>query len=179
MTLITDEYRALNEKLHESNPAFGVSGQNYVPYVMDLVKDLRTQDVLDYGCGKSTLANNIPFKINQYDPCIPKYSAAPNPADIVVCTDVLEHIEPECLDDVLDDLKRVVKKVGFFSIANGPAKKTLADGRNAHLIQQPARWWLDKIFQRFDLMCFNSMSLGEDAEHGMLEEYILIVRAIA
>jgi 2-polyprenyl-3-methyl-5-hydroxy-6-metoxy-1,4-benzoquinol methylase len=67
--------------------------------------------------------------------------AAPEPHDIVACTDVLEHIEPDCLDDVLKDIRRCTKKVAFLLIATRPAIKVLADGRNAHLIQQPYTWW--------------------------------------
>jgi hypothetical protein len=67
----------------------------------------------------------------------------------VVCTDVLEHIEPELLDFVLDDLRRVTRKVGFFVIHTGASTKTLADGRNTHLIQQPREWWHLKLARFF------------------------------
>jgi hypothetical protein len=40
----------------------------------------------------------------------------------------------------------------------GPALKTLPDGRNAHLIQEPVEWWLPKIMQRFDLQTFQMSS---------------------
>lgn len=141
MQLITDEYRELNEKLHASNEAYGVSGQKWAGTITDLAVAAGTQDILDYGCGKSTLAKNLPFKIQQYDPAIEKYAKLPEPADIVVCTDVLEHIEPELLGEVLDHLASLVKRVGFFTAATRPAVKTLEDGRNAHLIQEDARWW--------------------------------------
>jgi len=64
---------------------------------------------------------------------------------------VLEHIEPEFLDNVLDDLKRVTQAAIFCTIHTGPAVKTLSDGRNAHIIQQPMQWWLPKLWDRFDL----------------------------
>ena len=34
----------------------------------------------------------------------------------------------------------------------GPAGKTLSDGRNAHLIQKPSSWWLEKIVRYFDVI---------------------------
>ena len=68
-----------------------------------------------------------------------------------MCTDVLEHIEPDRLDEVLDDLKRVTRKMGFFVVATRAADKTLPDGRNAHLIQQERDWWLPKLAARFDV----------------------------
>jgi hypothetical protein len=83
--------------------------------------------------------------VRNYDPGIPADSALPAPADLVVCTDVLEHIEPEHLDAVLAHIFRLAQRAVFLQIALFPAKKTLPDGRNAHLIVQPANWWLDKI----------------------------------
>ena len=71
---------------------------------------------------------------------------------MLVCLDVLEHIEPELLDSVLDDMKSLMLEIGFFSVHTGPAKKFLSDGRNAHLIQEPPSWWLPKIESRFEVM---------------------------
>lgn len=155
--MITENYRKLNEQLHATNEGYGTSGQKYASQVMQLAANLRTQDILDYGCGKSTLSNNLPFIIKQYDPAIPKYSDNPMPAELVVCTDVLEHIEPEMLGEVLDDLKRVTRKKGYFIIATRPAKKILADGRNAHLIVENSRWWLNALWDKFKITGFNDM----------------------
>lgn len=154
-TTISENYCALNKQLHINNPHFGRSGGRHVPMVMQIANQLKTIDILDYGCGKSKLAHNLPFKIKQYDPAIKKYSAEPSPANIVVCTDVLEHIEPECLDVVLAHLNKLIKVYGYFTIATRPAKKTLADGRNAHLIIEPMSWWLSKIFPLFNVCDLN------------------------
>ena len=78
------------------------------------------------------------------------------PAELVACCDVLEHIEPECLDDVLDHLEELTEVVLFASIHTGPASKKLDDGRNAHLIQQPMEWWLPKLWERFTLQTVQS-----------------------
>lgn len=102
-------------------------------------------DILDYGCGKSTLQQQLPFKIQQYDPAVPKYSTLPDPADIVVCTDVLEHIEPDNLGNVLLHIHSLAKKAAFLVIATRPAKKILEDGRNAHLIVKDMVWWLGAL----------------------------------
>lgn len=129
----------------------------WVKEIAELSRQYKTQDILDYGCGKSTLSLNLPLPIKQYDPAIKRYSDPPEPADIVVCTDVLEHIEPEYLEAVLDDLKRLVKKAGFFTVACVEAKKVLADGRNAHLIVESPEWWLRKLMERFYIKFFNAM----------------------
>jgi hypothetical protein len=64
---------------------------------------------------------------------------------------VLEHIEPELLDNVLDDLQRVVEYFGFFTVHTGPAVKVLSDGRNAHLTQEDYTWWMPKFWARFQV----------------------------
>lgn len=151
MQLITDEYRALNATLHEKNKEYGVSGVYYLKDVVRLIKAHQTQDILDYGCGKGTLSMNLPFTIAQYDPAIKKHSALPKPADIVVCTDVLEHIEPELIDNVLKHIASLTKKTAYLVACTIPAKKTLADGRNAHILVKPRRWWIDKLHEHFDL----------------------------
>lgn len=153
--LITEDYRALNRALHESRDDYGRSGHRWAPLVERLILEIDARSVLDYGAGKGTLAAAFaPGRIRQYDPCVPGLDQPPEPADLVVCTDVLEHIEPECLDDVLDDLARVTERIALLVVATRPAVKTLPDGRNAHLIQQPATWWLPRILARFDLHCF-------------------------
>jgi hypothetical protein len=155
--LISPEYAELNKKLHEDRPDYGVSGAKWASSVQQFAEMLESRDILDYGCGKRSLQDALGFDIRNYDPAISEYSAVPDPADIVACTDVLEHIEPECLDDVLADLRRVTKRLGFFTIATRPAKKFLADGRNAHLIQKDARWWLDKLWEKFHIQQFNDL----------------------
>lgn len=142
-------YRELNKTLHQTNLAYGVGGQKYVETVKTLVEKCQFTSVLDYGCGKGLLAKGLPYPIWEYDPAIPGKDISPRPADLVVCTDVLEHIEPDHLAAVLADLKRVVKKVGYFTIHTGPAKKTLPDGRNTHLIQRPRGWWKKVLQQVF------------------------------
>jgi len=147
---ITSEYRDLNRALHAGG-VYGISGQRWAKVVAGMCQAIGSRDVLDYGCGQRTLEKSLGFPIHNYDPCIEGLDAPPAPADLVACTDVLEHIEPDCLDEVLDDLRRVTRKFGFFVIATRPALKTLADGRNAHLIQEGEEWWFPKILARWEV----------------------------
>lgn len=80
---------------------------------------------------------------------------------MVACIDVLEHIEPDYLEDVLDHLESLTEVILFCSIHTGPAGKTLDDGRNAHLIQQPYTWWLPKLWDRFEVQSFQVTSPAE------------------
>jgi hypothetical protein len=134
--------------------------------VAQVIKAVGAHEILDYGAGKGRLGVALrqylqqELKIHHYDPAIPEWSAPPAPCSFVACIDVLEHIEPDLLEDVLDDLERVTARVGIFSVHTGPAKRILPNGRNAHLIQQPAAWWLPKFFARFELMSFDRMPAG-------------------
>lgn len=161
MTLITDDYKVQNRTLHEENPEYGTSGLKWARLVMDICAEKGLKTVLDYGCGKGTLKRSIDgLDVREYDPCIPGKDTPPEPADLVVCTDVLEHIEPECLDGVLDDLKRLTLHCGVLVAATRKAKKTLPDGRNAHLIVEPKEWWADRIRERFEV-ALKGMGGGE------------------
>lgn len=154
------EYKALQEQFHRDRPDYGISGNRYADQVLNLSKQLNTRDILDYGCGKCTLQQSLPFAIKNYDPFIPEHSARPEPADIVVCTDVLEHIEPDHLEEVLDDLRSLTNKVVFLQVATRPASKNLPDGRNAHLIIEQPVWWLARIFDYFGPLAFQDMKGG-------------------
>lgn len=150
--MISDDYKRMNAQLHAENAGYGVGGQKHSQKVLQLAMDKRCATVLDFGCGKATLADALPqLKITNYDPAIPEFSATPAPHELVVCTDVAEHVEPEHLDAWLDELARLSKRYLYLTVATRPAVKTLPDGRNAHLTVEDFRWWLPKIWQRFDL----------------------------
>jgi hypothetical protein len=153
--LISAAYKTQNQRLHNARPDYGTFGSRWLEQITDMAEEMKTQDVLDYGCGKQTLKAELPF-VTGYDPCIAGLDAAPAPATLVICTDVLEHVEPECLEDVLDDLKRVTGCGLFCTVAKLAAKKTLPDGRNAHLILEPPQWWLPKFFARFEIQTFQN-----------------------
>ena len=151
--LISDLYRKSQAEFHNLRPDYGISGQKHIEEIRQLAQAVKAEAVLDYGCGKATLDKvwSGPAMLLSYDPCIPEYAEPPPPCDLVYCGDVLEHIEPECLKAVLDDLRRLTLKAVLLIIATGPAVKTLQDGRNAHLIQEGPRWWLDALDERWEI----------------------------
>lgn len=138
--------------MHESNAAYGTSSAKFAPQITAMAVDFGCKTILDYGCGKGLLKKAMKASVIEYDPAIAGKNSAPDPADMVVCSDVMEHIEPLCLEDVLDDLVRVTKKWLFMTIATRPAVKFLADGRNAHLIVETLEWWRKKIEARFKII---------------------------
>lgn len=161
--LITSSYRDQQTELHK-DVNYGVASTHFAPLVSRIVNDYQVQELLDYGAGKGRLAQSLDvdhaITVQQYDPAIAEFSADPLPSEMVACIDVLEHIEPQLLDNVLDDLQRLTRSVGLFTVSTEPAMKTLSDGRNAHLIVQPASWWLPQIMERWDLHTFQRREDG-------------------
>jgi hypothetical protein len=148
VALITKSYRALCAELHRTSPDFGTGGAKASGLMADLTKKYHTTDVLDYGCGKGKLNQAFPF-VKNYDPCVEEFSALPSPADIVICRDVMEHVEYECIDEVLDHLSVLARKAVYFNIGTRPAGKNLPDGRNTHISLHPVDWWRDKLERRW------------------------------
>jgi len=152
---ISENYLEIQKELHK-NPNYGVASLSFAPIVAKLIKFKNIQSVSDYGAGKKNLyvglrecgVSNIDYL--PYDPAFPEYGE-PQAAELVCCIDVLEHIEPELLENVLQELNRITTNLAFLSIHMGPAGKNLSDGRNAHLIQKPSSWWLPRLCQYFEI----------------------------
>lgn len=158
--LISDSYRAQQQWMHE-NTEYGIAAKKYAHLVTEIMDRLEIDHLLDYGAGsRMTLAKHIKPKkkvtYQAYDPGVPELAGDPIPAQMVCCIDVLEHIEPELLDNVLDHLLSLTEAVAFLTVHTGPAGKILPDGRNAHINQQPMEWWLPKLMQRWDLQTVQS-----------------------
>jgi len=157
--LISDANRDQQETLHQ-DPNYGRASLSFASIVGDTIIENDVSELLDYGAGKGRLGQKLQEtipdcpKIYHYDPAIPEWSALPAPCEFVTCIDVLEHIEPERLDDVLEDLERVTLRLGFFTVHTGAAQRVLPDGRNAHLIQEPPQFWLNKFMDRFELLFY-------------------------
>jgi 2-polyprenyl-3-methyl-5-hydroxy-6-metoxy-1,4-benzoquinol methylase len=150
--LISSEYRAQNMMLHEGKGKWGASGHKYYEAVMAFATELKAKHILDYGCGRGTLRKKLGkvgfhTTLYEYDPAVFTRSRLPPPCDLVVCTDVLEHIEPDKLKAVLRHIASLAKKGIFLSIATRPANKILPDGRNAHLIIEDTPWWRTRVNQ--------------------------------
>lgn len=149
---ISKGYRDQLQALHRSL-RWGKDGKFHAVAVNDLANRTGSTVLLDYGCGRSTLKKtlkvlNSVLVVNEYDPGIPQYSTPPTGAyDLVVCTDVLEHVEPEFVDAVLARIFGMATRAIYFQIACRPARLKLPDGRNAHLTVEPPEWWKAKLMR--------------------------------
>jgi hypothetical protein len=144
--IITEEYREQNRLLHETNPHYGISGSKWREFARDM-SDWGRKPILDFGAGKCTLAKSLgpAYRVTNYDPCIPELNNEPEPHPVVVCGDVMEHVEPDLVDSVLNTIRGLCMAKALFVVALGPSSKTLADGRNSHISQHPAEWWHERL----------------------------------
>lgn len=143
--LISDEYRELNAEMHRIRE-WGGGGYKHADMVRRLLKKYEATTVLDYGAGRATLSAVLQdVHVTNYDPCIPVFAADPAPADLLVCTDVLEHIEPECLVAVLQHMRDRCKIIAYMTIALRKGNKILPDGSLAHRIIEDGAWWFDTL----------------------------------
>lgn len=156
MKLISEEYRALNAELHQRKVKYGAKGHDWADRVIVYLQNAQAATYLDYGCGKGSLAQAIMDRraewcldggVYKYDPVTAP--EMPEKADFVTCCDVLEHIEPELLDNVLEHIRSVTRHQGLLVISQRLANKRLADGRNAHLLVKPTMWWMTRLAPYF------------------------------
>lgn len=159
--LISDQYRTENFRQHTESTGYGERGYKHLQDVLYVLQREGCQSALDYGCGKGSLSHHArrvsPVVIANYDPSVPQFSADPAPADLVVCTDVMEHVEPLCLQDVLEHIASLAQKAVYFQIACRPAKRILSDGRNAHLLIREPYFWFDTLRHHFDITEFKAL----------------------
>jgi 2-polyprenyl-3-methyl-5-hydroxy-6-metoxy-1,4-benzoquinol methylase len=111
--------------------------------------------VLDYGCGQGTLLQALqcfprPERLLQeYDPAIDGKDEPPQErADLVVCTDVLEHIESAKINSVLEHVSALTGRVLFVVISLVPTAKKLSDGRQAHILLRSVELWKYQLQSR-------------------------------
>jgi hypothetical protein len=156
--LISPEYKDILHQTHNKLKSWGNTAGSRYKMIVSYLQKYSCTTLLDYGSGSSSLKNALDkyypnvYNVLEYEPGAQDKCSPPEPCEFVVCIDVLEHVEPDYIDAVLDDLQRVVIGTAIFTISTEPAFTTLTDGRNAHLIIQPYIWWYDKIASRFDIV---------------------------
>ena len=162
---ISKQYLEEQKKLHQSNKNYGTASLSHVQTIKNLMQEAKFTSISDYGAGKKNLQKGLinlgynNFDYFPYDPVFPEYGPAKK-AELVCCIDVMEHIEEEYLDEILIEISQITMKLCYFSIATVPAKKILSDGRNAHIIQKPSRWWLLKLCRLFNIEFLKNTNSG-------------------
>ena len=147
--MISDKYKKILTDIHADTP-FGKRSK--IPkFAEDFIVKIKPNSILDFGCGKGRLVDKLkeeyPDKVIQgYDPGNCKFDSSLDDVyvDLLMSTDVLEHIEPEFVDQTLEYLSKRSRYI-YHLIALSPAKLILPDGRNAHLILESKEWWRQKF----------------------------------
>jgi sulfatase maturation enzyme AslB (radical SAM superfamily) len=131
----------------------GTSIINYIPKINQIIKYKDIKTILDYGCGK---AKHHPKEWNaiKYDPAIEEYQNIPQDKyDLVISTDVLEHIPVENLKQTINEIFGYSNKWVFISVCCRKAEAILPNGYNAHATIESAKWWkeLFKPYKNYSL----------------------------
>lgn len=149
---IASEYR----RMHKENRFTGASLERHVPEILSLIKKHDIKTMLDYGCGKAPVypkLNLIDLDLTLYDPYYDPFSRLPSGTfDMVVCTDVLEHVPEDEIGKTLVRLLDYTDKLLFISICTKPAKKTFENGKNLHLTIKSREWWEKMISTAKDIL---------------------------
>ena len=158
MNLVSSEYQQtlIDTHLLTKNAWGGGHSVDKLPKYEGTLKSLDVKTILDYGCAngkfKVFMSKQRPqYSVQEYDPGIEGKDSPPQPADFIVCCDVMEHVEPEYLEAVLSNLKELMIKGGFFNISTKDAITILADGTNAHKIVKDGSWWVELFSKYFEV----------------------------
>ena len=135
--LISEAHRSAETKKHIADPDYGGEAIQYAEHISTMINAMQIDDVLDYGAGKGELHRHLALDhqvaLHLYDPAINKIARSPDPHDLVLCINVLEHVEEDSVQEVLDDLVRCAKQNLFLVI-----KEDI-----------PMEWWLPEVMKRF------------------------------
>ena len=146
---LIEQYR----QLHATRP-YGRSSEFQLGFVQRHLHRLpRLETIADYGCGQSRFVDWL-AKLNdaralRYDPAIAEHATRlDGPVDLVLCTDVMEHIPEEAVERTLADIRRL-SPAAYFNISLRPARARLPNGANAHCTVRPKDWWEDRLHPLF------------------------------
>ena len=155
--MFTEKYRLLNKQLHESNADYGTAIKSKINLITDIIDNQHIHSVLDYGCGKGLLKKLLLEKygdnklwINEYDIAF-EQKLSRSPSDLVVCSDVMEHVETEYTKAVLEDIEHHTQRYALFVISTKQSDKNLPDGRNAHINIKSTKDWAELLNQYFEI----------------------------
>jgi len=161
--LISKEYKEKIIHLHE-NSRWGYAFGKKIPSMIYKYMALsQANSLLDYGSGygefKKQMDNQYPnakFNIHEYEPGIIRKDEDPPTCDATICFDVLEHVEPNKIDNVLQHMYDKTNKWAYVIICTIPSNSTFPDGQNLHLLVREANWWLEKFKYEWDMFDINN-----------------------
>ena len=159
--MITDYYEDQLKTLHAGRADYkkwgSTSARNFGDEITKFMNGkVRIKSVLDFGSGKGSMKLwldehlmkkvRAAVEIYEYDPGLPGKDILPSRQfDLIISSDVLEHVEPEMIEETIAWMQSHSDRFLYHHIACDPAGITLPDGRNVHLITEGLDWWMDKF----------------------------------
>lgn len=149
--LITPAHKSLYA-LHYQNKPSKLVPNSHLDQVVRFANEIDAHSIVDYGCGGyASIDGFCSLSVHNYDPAIPAFSALPPTADLVVCLDVLEHVEPDCVDEVISHIRDLAIKGIYLTVSCSPSTKTLPDGSPWHCFVKDYEYWEEKFID-FDVL---------------------------
>lgn len=150
---ISDEYKAVVTQIHKDHDWGAGAIRNFGDEIEKYLKRRgKIRTVLDYGSGQGMMEKHIlstvtdrEFIWTNYDPGQPGIDKRINQDyDLIISSDVLEHVEPEEIDETIAWMHKWGRSQ-YHHIAASTTGLWLPDGRNAHLIIEGLEWWANKF----------------------------------
>lgn len=184
MINISEQYKSQLEILHSKNK-MGKNSKRKNPKLFnipDFLEKYKPNSIIDYGCGSGSVVQYLKETFDDvegYDPCVKKYSTYPSRTyDVLISMDVLEHIEPETLDENLKSISNLFTKSAYLDIHTGSSPTFLPDGRNAHLIQEQPKFWRDCVLKNMNVKIIDEFWRAPVKKGAKILNYIFIVEQI-
>ena len=148
-----DQYKQFHADQNTNYPGNNLKPQ--LQHILDLIKDMKPETLLDFGCGKGQQYSkwkhheDMGIMPTLYDPAVPEFETLPDgPFDGIISTDVLEHIPEEQIPETINMITKRADKFVFLAIATSPAIAILPNGENAHCTLKPMSWWT-KMYKKY------------------------------
>ena len=133
------------------------NGEKQFKIIQPFIVEHNPTSILNFGCGNGELMSTIKhahpkIKVYGYEPIHPRFNILPTGAfDSVILIDALEYMELKHIEDTLEIISEKIERLGFFTIACHPSRKSLPNGQNFHLTIKEPDWWLQKILRHIDV----------------------------
>ena len=136
---------------------FGLSVLQHKKILGKLMKRHDAHSVLDYGLGLGDAYASPHYlhrdwgmkrkQVTLYDPAFLRFANKPESLfDAVLCSDVLEHVPEERVEDTLRELVAYSTKFVWASVCCRPARKTFPGTNiNLHVTVKPLEWWMERV----------------------------------
>lgn len=139
-------YIEQHRRMHRVTKRFrGHSLIEHIPRIDQLMQEHGCRTILDYGCGKAAYWPEH-WQVTGYDPAYEPHSRKPQGRfDMVICTDVMEHIPESATAQVLAEIFGYSDRWVYLSICTRDSDKRMPDGTSVHVNVKPQSWWQEQL----------------------------------